>query len=91
MPPEKFEFNITYYPNPFDHSITAEYTLEESLQVQIQLFNNLGQKINELTNSYQLYGKHKLELNTANLPAGIYYCWFQAGDKVVSNKIIKIN
>ena len=91
MPPEKFECDITYYPNPFTHTITAEYTLEESLQVKIQLFNNLGQEINELTNSYQLYGKHKLELNTANLPAGIYYCWFQAGDKVVSNKIIKIN
>jgi len=91
MPPEKLEFNITYYPNPFTHSITAEYTLEESLQVKIQLFNNLGQKVNDLTDSYQLYGKHKLELNTASLPAGIYYCWFQAGDKVVSNKIIKIN
>ena len=91
MPPEKFEFNITYYPNPFTHSITAEYTLEESLQVKIQLFNNLGQKVDDLTDSYQLYGKHKLELNTASLPAGIYYCWFQAGDKVVSNKIIKIN
>jgi hypothetical protein len=34
-------------------------------------------------------GSHQVFWNTGNLPAGIYYCRLQAGERIVSNKIVK--
>ena len=90
LPPEEFEFDIQYMPNPFTTSLTIKYTLEESSHVKILVYNNIGQIIHELTNSFQLYGIQTLEWNTSSLPAGIYLCQLLTSKKIVTNKIIKI-
>jgi hypothetical protein len=64
--------------------------LNESSQVKLQIFNNLGLLIAEPLNEFQQNGEQKVNWNAKGMPAGIYYCRLQAGEQVRSVKIIKM-
>jgi hypothetical protein len=76
-------------PNPFTSSIILSYTLKESSLVNLRVYDNFGRMVVEPVNAFQQTGQHHLELNTEVLAAGIYYCRLQAGDQLLTNKIIK--
>jgi hypothetical protein len=46
--------------------------------------------MDEPVNAFLLNGEQMLEWKTENLPAGVYYCRLQVGDRLVSKKIIKM-
>jgi len=64
--------------------------LAESSQVTLHVFDSFGRVVAEPLNKFQQKGEQKVEWRADDLPAGIYYCRLQAGDKMVSGKIIKI-
>jgi hypothetical protein len=84
-----YELRIMNYPNPFIESTTFSYTLKESSQVILQIYNSFGQLVAEPLNTTQAKGEHQVQWNAGNLPAGMYYYRIQAGSKIGSGKIIK--
>jgi endo-1,4-beta-D-glucanase Y len=48
------------YPNPFNPSTTIRYSLGKPSQVELTIYNRLGQKIKSLVNSFQNAGEHSL-------------------------------
>ena len=84
-----FGFRISNWPNPVAESTTFSYTLKESMQVNIQVFDSFGQLVAEPLSAYQTKGELQFEWNPVNLPAGIYFYRIQAGDKLGSGKIVK--
>ncbi|MCX6279855.1 MAG: T9SS type A sorting domain-containing protein [Bacteroidetes bacterium] len=85
-----WQLAVGSYPNPIIESTTFRYTLKESMQVNIQVFDGFGQMVAEPLNAYQSKGEQQFEWNSGNLPAGIYYYRIQAGKQVGSGKIIKL-
>ena len=81
---------VQNYPNPFFKSTSISYTLEKNSAVQISVYNYLGSKIAELENSEKSYGRHELEWNAENLPAGIYHLEINAGSNSISRKLVLI-
>jgi len=79
------------YPNPFTYSTTITYTLEESSLVNLRVFDSYGKLVAELVNSSQQKGEQKFEWNPTTFSAGIYLCHLQAGNKVVTTKIVKMH
>ena len=67
------------YPNPFNPSTTIEFSLPTSEDVQIEIYNIAGQKIETLLNERMPAGDHKMEYNARNLASGIYFYKIQAG------------
>jgi hypothetical protein len=67
------------YPNPFNPSTTIEFSLPISDNVQIEIYNIAGQKIETLLNKRMPAGDHKLEYNTHNLASGVYLYRIEAG------------
>lgn len=64
------------YPNPVNagESATAVFfTLGEDSYTDLTLYNALGEKISVPVEGNLSKGIHKLELSTANLPAGVYF------------------
>jgi hypothetical protein len=84
-----YGLRITNWPNPIIESTTFLYTLKESSQIRLQIFNSFGQMIAEPVNTTQAKGEQNVQWNAGSLPAGIYYYRLQAGNRMGSGKMVK--
>lgn len=60
------------YPNPFNQTTTINLSLSTTSNVQIIIYNSLGQIVSNSTNSNYLPGNHSLTISADNLQNGIY-------------------
>ncbi len=87
------EYAIANYPNPFNAGTEIHYQLPETVQVEIMVYNVLGQKIRVLANQRQEAGKYRLTWNGDSeqgqmLPSGIYFLRMRAGKFVADRKLL---
>jgi len=61
------------YPNPFNSTTTIHYSIYGTSFVTIKLYNVSGKEVSTLLKEKKTPGYYKIELNTNNLPSGIYY------------------
>ncbi|MFA3782216.1 glycoside hydrolase family 2 TIM barrel-domain containing protein [Melioribacteraceae bacterium 4301-Me] len=76
------------YPNPFNPSTIIGYQLPNGSFVTLKVYDILGREIVTLINEYKPAGEHKVKFNAANLPTGVYFYKFTAGDKTSVKKMI---
>lgn len=67
------------YPNPFNPSTTINYSLASDSQVEIDVYDLKGRRVQELHQGLTLAGYHTLEWNGQDelgnsVPAGVYFC-----------------
>ncbi len=85
--PESFIF-FQNYPNPFNPLTTIKYSLTEGKHITIEVFNNLGQKIETLVKAWQGIGNHEVHFNAYELPSGVYFYRIQTNDFIQVKKMI---
>lgn len=61
------------YPNPFNPSTNIEYSIPIGGDVNIIIYNSLGQKIDVLVDGFQTAGTYRVDWNGSNLPSGMYF------------------
>lgn len=61
------------YPNPFNPNTIIEYSLPQSANVKIIVYNVLGQKIKELVNLFKEAGSYKVNWDASGFTSGIYF------------------
>ncbi|MCH8192918.1 MAG: T9SS type A sorting domain-containing protein, partial [Planctomycetes bacterium] len=76
------------YPNPFNPETTIEFSLPQSAEVTLVIYNILGEKVEILLNSQQSAGYHKVRWNASNVSSGIYFYRLQAGIFVETRKMM---
>jgi hypothetical protein len=76
------------FPNPFNPSTVIKYSLQVKSQVQLDVFNALGEEVKQLVNEVKEAGQYSIEFNASNLPSGTYLYRLQAGDYVETKKMI---
>ena len=76
------------YPNPFNPSTTIKYLVPEFSQVQIKVFDVLGNEIETLVNEEKPVGTYELNWNAENLSNGVYFYRLQAGNFVETKKML---
>ncbi len=69
--PTRFELQQNY-PNPFNPSTTIFFTLPATMNVQLTVYDLLGQKIATLVNGRLSSGEHQVTFKAADLPSGVY-------------------
>lgn len=76
-------------PNPFSVSTSLTYSMKQSADVKISLYNEFGQEVAVLASGTQTQGDHTLEINVANLSLapGIYFCYMESNSFTQSTKI----
>ncbi|MGH1366642.1 MAG: YCF48-related protein [Calditrichia bacterium] len=70
--PGNFELQANY-PNPFNPQTTITYTLNKSGNVELAIFNSIGQQLTTLTNERQAAGFYSTTFKADNYPSGTYY------------------
>ena len=85
--PSDFEL-MQNYPNPFNPSTKIKYSVPQSSDVVIKVFDILGNEIRTLVNEEKSSGTYKITWNAANLPSGIYFYQLRAGDFTQTKKMI---
>lgn len=61
------------YPNPCNEMTTIDFEINEEGYAKLIIYNNLGDEIAILYNTYIKKGQYSLSFNTEKLPQGIYY------------------
>lgn len=78
------------YPNPFNPTTTIEFSLPEKADVNLSIYNILGQKVKEFDLGLKPVGSYKLEWNGKddenNTVASGIYLYRLATDKFVATK-----
>jgi hypothetical protein len=81
-------FKLSIYPNPAQNDFTLKYNLSQNSDVNINIFNLLGEKVKTISlNEKQLAGQHKLNVDVSDIPNGVYTVNLEAQN---SNKTIRI-
>jgi len=57
------KLNLKNYPNPFNPETAISYQLKKSSQIELSIYNLLGQKIIHLVSEYQQTGPHGITWN----------------------------
>lgn len=67
------------YPNPFNSNTVFSYNLAEDAEVNITVYNLLGEKVKDLINSKMNKGLHQINFNASNLTSGVYFVRLSTG------------
>jgi len=80
-------------PNPFSTTTSIEYELQRSSNVQMSLYNQLGEIVMEILNEFQATGKHELKIDLSDLKPGIYFCTLKTNSTSAGQtiKLIKLD
>lgn len=78
------------YPNPFNAQTAITYELERDSDVELVIYNVLGQRVRTLVHSRQKAGQHRVIFNARNIPSGVYVCVLCLGRSQLSRKILMI-
>ena len=60
------------FPNPFNPSTNIEFSIPQTSNVTIEVYNIVGERVASLVNKTLDAGYHRINFNASNLPSGTY-------------------
>jgi len=78
------------YPNPVQGQTTFSYYINNSVDVQMDLYDSSGRFIRNLINEKQRIGEHQVSIDLSDLNPGTYVYKIKAGPLNTAKKLIKI-
>ena len=72
MTPIKYEL-VQNYPNPFNPSTTIKFSIPESGNVKVTVYDAIGRVVVTLTNNFYQAGNYLIEWNATSYASGIYF------------------
>ncbi|MEO6760720.1 MAG: CotH kinase family protein, partial [Saprospiraceae bacterium] len=86
---------VQAYPSVFTNQLSLDYSLPEKTTVEVKLYSLLGKEIAawSAAESGQTAGQHRISLDQwgRNLPAGLFFLQFRAGNFQESIQLIHAN
>ena len=76
------------YPNPVTDAATIEFTLNKTADVEISVYNPIGQRVRHLMNERKVAGTHSISFDLGDLQNGLYFYTIKAGNKSESHKML---
>ena len=92
--PEQYTLSQNY-PNPFNPTTTIEYSLPLRCDVELCIYNILGQKVKTLVSESQSAGEHTVEWDGTNgrgqhVSSGVYFYRLQTPEFTQAKKMVVV-
>lgn len=82
------EFNLMQnYPNPFNPSTKINFSLPESSDTRLKVYDILGNEIANLVNENLQAGNYSVNFDGTSLSSGIYIYSLEADNKIITKKM----
>ena len=78
------------YPNPFNPTTIIRFGLPERAEVELAVFNTLGQKVAELVRGGLEPGFHEAGFTASGLPSGVYFYRLIAGTYIQTRRLLLV-
>ncbi len=88
--PDEIIENLEIYPNPFSQFTTINYELTNPGNVELKVYDMLGNEVAELVNDYLDAGIHSAIFNAAGHSEGMYYYIIRIGEKIEGGKLMLV-
>jgi len=83
------EYSISQnYPNPFNPTTKIRFALPKTTLTKISIYDLLGREIMTPVNEKLQAGFHEINIDSNNLPSGVYLYRIQSGDFIQTKKMI---
>jgi photosystem II stability/assembly factor-like uncharacterized protein len=76
------------FPNPFNPVTIIRYSIPLKSQVEIVIYNTLGEKVKQLVSEEKEAGSYSVEFNASSLPSGNYFYRLQADSFIETKKLV---
>ena len=76
------------FPNPFNPVTVIRYALPVAGDVEVSVYNSLGQKVRSLVYGYKEAGNYQVTFEAADLPSGLYLYELRSGGYTSVRKMI---
>lgn len=80
--------SVEISPNPTSGIVNIDYVLNESANVEIGVFNFLGQNLIHSSIGIQTIGNHSKTLELSDFSKGVYFVKIQADERIWTEKIV---
>ena len=87
LAPEEFALSAAY-PNPFNPSTSLDLSLNHSGNVNVKIYNVVGQVVTTLANGHMNAGYHTLTWDASSMASGMYFIKVETGSNVAVQKIM---
>lgn len=78
------------YPNPFNPSTNISFTIPQSGEVNLKVYNLLGQEVATLVSERMSSGNHTVNFNASQLSSGMYIYRIEVGGLTQTKKMLLI-
>ncbi len=75
------------HPNPFNSSLTISFSLQQTENIRLAVYNLLGQEITTIAEGLHKEGTHHITWNAVNNSTGIYFLRLTAGASDLTQRI----
>ena len=84
---------MSVYPNPTNGTSAVKFSLKESADVQLTVFNSLGQEVNQVFSGEMSAGQASFNLDVSNGadPNGLYLIQLIVDGKIYSDRLLHLN
>lgn len=82
---------LKVYPTPFSDKLNISFSLLNSVPVQLEVYNSIGQKIKQLVDEKLNAGQHEYEFSDSNLKSGVYHIKITTPDKSETIRVVNLN
>ena len=87
--PARFEL-AQNFPNPFNPTTQIHYSLGKNTNVEIVVYDLIGNKVATLVDGFQNIGTHKVVWDASGFSAGVYIYQLKTEDFIQSKKMILV-
>ena len=82
--------SVNNFPNPFNNSTVIQFVIPEEGNISLDLYNSLGEKIENLSDGFKIAGEYEVYLNGNSLASGVYFIILRTSEHIYSHKILML-